>query len=823
MKKYSLFLIALFGSITSVFYSCEDEKNIYTPENKNPTAPVGQVIDISFYTADIAGKLDLNKDVLGQSEFGLLLSKSDDVMAINSTKYPIKDFAKDYSFTLSLSGLDSVTTYYYRSYIYYGGDYYYSEINNFSTKSPLDIIKTGTLESDSCTVKTKIDSKSLLNHIQKYGISYGLTKTPNAGQDLTLTTSVVESDGQFTLRMKNIPYDTIVYYRGFVEINDQVYYGPVLSFEGNTVRTGTIDITDYTVVCHLKINERYKELGVCYGIDSFPLVSNNKVSTTVLDDSNNYKLKLNNIPFNTIIYYRAYVNTGTDIIYGNIKSFTIEKRVTEEVDLGLSVKWAVFNVGATKPEEYGDYFAWGETESKNDYSWSTYKWCKGSNLSLTKYCNESDYGNEGFSDKLTVLTPEDDVAHIKWGGDWRMPTKAEMDELNNYCTWTWYNSDNTEFNGVAGYKVTSNKEGYTDRFIFLPAAGWRNGTDLYNTYNLGFYWSSSLYVYGFSHSPYAAWYVYFDSSGQLAYNADRCNGYTVRPVCQSQEWLNDVFISLDKTSLSLGLNSKSILKAIVKHNEEDLDYEIKWSSDKPSIAIVNEEGIVTGIAIGSATISATCLGKTATCEVTVHEPNYEFVDMGLSVNWATFNVGSSSPIDNGDYFAWGETDTKDVYDWSTYKWCKGSANTMTKYWNNSDYGNEGYTDNLTVLSPEDDVAHIKWGGGWRMPTKAEMDELKNDCIWTWYENGNSDFQGVAGYKVASKKDGYTDRFIFLPATGWRDGTGLHNNGSVGFYWSSMLRTDVQVFAYSLYFVSDVVDWYNIGDRSCGYSVRPVCP
>ena len=103
------------------------------------------------------------------------------------------------------------------------------------------------------------------------------------------------------------------------------------------------------------------------------------------------------------------------------------------VDLGLSVKWATCNVGATTPEGYGNYYAWGETKPKSTYDWSTYKYCNGDRYSMTKYCTNSEYG---IVDNKTTLELSDDAAHVNWGGSWRMPTKAEQDELNN-CTWTW--------------------------------------------------------------------------------------------------------------------------------------------------------------------------------------------------------------------------------------------------------------------------------------------------------------------------------------------------------------------------------------------------
>ena len=195
----------------------------------------------------------------------------------------------------------------------------------------------------------------------------------------------------------------------------------------------------------------------------------------------------------------------------------------EYVDLGLSVKWATFNVGASKPEEYGWYYAWGETERKTDYSWSTYKYCNGSSSTLTKYCNDSSYGNNGFTDTKTTLDPDDDVAHVKWGGDWRMPTEDEFLELFLNCTLTW-----TTLNGVNGYRVTSKKTGYTDRSIFLPAAGYRAGTYLLGVGGSGYYWYSSLDT-GY---PGDAWYVYFSSDHSVTNSSTgRAGGFSVRPVC----------------------------------------------------------------------------------------------------------------------------------------------------------------------------------------------------------------------------------------------------------------------------------------------------
>ena len=186
----------------------------------------------------------------------------------------------------------------------------------------------------------------------------------------------------------------------------------------------------------------------------------------------------------------------------------------QAVDLGLSVKWANMNVGATSPEDYGGYYAWGETEEKEDYSWETYKWCNGSYDTQTKYCTDSIYGTV---DNKTVLDPEDDVAHVKWGGSWRMPTLDELNELFLKCTCEW-----TTQNGVSGYKVT----GHNGNSIFLPAAGYRRWTEVAYRGGEGYYWSSSLY----SDASYSAYNLFFYSGGYAWYGNYRCFGLSVRPV-----------------------------------------------------------------------------------------------------------------------------------------------------------------------------------------------------------------------------------------------------------------------------------------------------
>lgn len=198
----------------------------------------------------------------------------------------------------------------------------------------------------------------------------------------------------------------------------------------------------------------------------------------------------------------------------------------EYVDLGLpsGTLWATCNVGATTPEDYGDYFAWGETHPKDYYERSTYKWRNsdhGRTINLTKYCNYSDYGYNGYTDNLTTLQPSDDAATANWGGDWRMPTKEEWWELFRNTTLI-----RTTQNGVFGLLfVASNGNS-----LFFPAAGFRPENIYYGVGEMGFYWSSLLDT-GFTHS---AWYLEFDAKETGTWWKERYYGLSVRPVFSKQ-------------------------------------------------------------------------------------------------------------------------------------------------------------------------------------------------------------------------------------------------------------------------------------------------
>lgn len=192
---------------------------------------------------------------------------------------------------------------------------------------------------------------------------------------------------------------------------------------------------------------------------------------------------------------------------------------------------------------------------------------------------------------------------------------------------------------------------------------------------------------------------------------------------------------------------------------------------------------------------------------------HEYVDLGLSVKWATCNVGATKPEEYGNYFAWGEIVPKNEYSWSTYFDTNDEGRTFIMY------------NNRVQLDSIVDAAHTNWGGTWRMPTIAEWAELKNHCTWSsWITNYNG-ISGLNGYLV-SGKDEYASNSIFLPAAGYHYQFSYDGIGYNGSYWSSSLQKSRVSVAYYFYFLSDTLSAdYDSGNyyRYYGFSVRPVCP
>ena len=534
-----------------------------------------------------------------------------------------------------------------------------------------------------------------------------------------------------------------------------------------------------------------------------------------------------------------------------------QERGHEYVDLGLSVMWATCNLGATYPDGHGDYYAWGEITTKANYAAEKYRFYKSGNLIndnntvsdnfiFTKYITNS---SKGAVDNKIVLDKVDDAAYIKWGGNWRIPTNEEYKELisNTIC-------ELVKLRGTAGIKITSKKEGYKDNYIFVPLSGMHFNAELNDFGQNGIYWSSTVY----SENPAAACCITFDKESSEFVVGYRFTGMSIRPVfskqssnattssVQNQSQSNNTItstqtatnsssqtvpvtsIKLNHTYLSLSVGQTYTLTATCTPSNNN--NKITWSSSDNAVASVDSYGKITAKEPGLTGIWATCGSVETYCMVNVEEPEknqaivvsgqnngHEWVDLGLSVKWATCNVGASKPSDYGNYYAWGEVDTKTTYSHSNYKYSKGSYQTLIKYCDNRQYGYNGYTDNRKTLESSDDVVRSKWGGSWRMPTSEECQELIDQCTWSWTTQN-----GIDGYVVTGQKKGYTNASIFLPAAGSFEYDSKKGVGERGGYYSSSLSVGYPYGAKGIslgsknYFIS------NLG-REHGMSIRPICP
>ena len=398
-------------------------------------------------------------------------------------------------------------------------------------------------------------------------------------------------------------------------------------------------------------------------------------------------------------------------------------------DDGSPVLWLNQNLGALKETEVGDFYAWGETETKSTFGGETYKYSKdGSRTEFTKYTGEQE-----------TLEAEDDAATAVLGKGYRTPTQNEWKWLRENCTWTsegdW--SPTASKNVTGGYRVTSKTTGNS---IFLPAAGMYGNEKLWNRGSAGFYWTSTHDV------DTNVYIMYFNSSSasqSLTQGQSRYSGLAVRAV---------------------------------------------YSKVLPSL-----------------------------------------VDMGMTITnaageikkllWADRNVSATTENEVGDYFAWGETETKSKYDWSTYKWSKdGSEYEFTKY-----------TDTSATLEVADDAATQVCGSAYRIPTSAEWKMLLDTTKYTWtaegkwYTDTTEDYT-TTGYRVTVKDGDCKGNSIFIPAAGYSDSKNEKDNAyrsSFGYYWSSNLLTSTPAQALSLYFSRSTLRSDGYTDRYRGQPIRAV--
>ncbi len=538
----------------------------------------------------------------------------------------------------------------------------------------------------------------------------------------------------------------------------------------------SVNSTDITAVVNTYVSSPISEItarGFYWGTNPNPTEADNNVA---LENTTGSIAKvITNLTPNTTYYVKAYAANSSGTSYSEIISFTtLDKVEYDYVDLGLpsKLKWATYNVGASSPEECGNYYAWGEVTPKTEYTQS----------------NSETYGM--LMNDISG-NPQYDAAAANWGGGWRMPTNTETQELIDYCTWEW-----TIQGGKNGYKVKSKTN---DNSIFIPATGYRSGTSADN-YGNGYYWNSIP-----KDDNVDSYYMYFNGIGHYVSSGVRYYGRTIRPVKDSgDEEAPSISVTINNTDIT------AIVDTYVSSSTEITACGFYWGTNpNPTEA---DNNVVLENALGDIKQVLADLTPNTTYYVKAYATNSygtsysevvsfttlaesaftDYVDLGLpsGLKWATYNVGASSPEEYGKYYAWGKVIPKTEYT---------QANSET------------YGVPLTDISgnPQYDAATANWGGDWRMPTKTEMHELIDNCTWVWLLQN-----GTMGYKVT----GPNGSSIFLPAAGFRSGSSLLNAGSYGYYLSS--TPDGSTHAYDLHFDND--DHYvSSNGRDNGFTVRPV--
>ncbi len=306
--------------------------------------------------------------------------------------------------------------------------------------------------------------------LSEYGVVYG--KDPI---DSLVRGTVVDSEGNRLVRIGSLDPGSFYYFRAYAVLDSITFYSGINSFNTKGLKELAMEVevnetTAFSGAITASISEADIDgwtCGVCYNsvfwTPPIPPTVADSTSTAEYVSPGIYTATLTGLSPDKEYCCRAFIRKGDTIIYSEAKTFRTQEAVFLEgpVDLGLSVMWASCNLGAESPTDTGDLFAWGETAPKSEYSWATYKWCNGTNRTLTKYCSLESYGTV---DNKRVLDPEDDAAKVNLGDKWRMPTEDDYRELLYDCTW-----ELTTIAGVNGYKISGKRSGYTDKWIFLPA------------------------------------------------------------------------------------------------------------------------------------------------------------------------------------------------------------------------------------------------------------------------------------------------------------------------------------------------------------------
>ena len=417
------------------------------------------------------------------------------------------------SFTSNLTNLTANTTYYVRAYATNENGTSYGEQKSFTTLQNIELPTVTTADVTDITQNTAVSGGNITDDggaaVTARGVCW--SKDPNPTIDNSFISNG-NGTGSFTIEISGLTSATTYYVRAYATNSEGTSYGDQKTFttlqyiQLPTVTTTIVtNVTSTTATSGGNVTDdggaTVTARGVCWSTSPDPTIDDNKTSDG--NGTGAFTSQLTNLTHSTTYYIRAYATNSEGTSYGDQKYFsTLSDGMInghQYVDLGLSsgLKWATCNVGADSPEDYGNYYAWGETETKAEYT---------------------EDNSDTFGQQLNDISgnAQYDAATANWGGSWRMPTRDEIKELMYNCSWT----PETQ-NGVDGFKVTGNNGNY----IFIPASGYRDGSSSY-IYGECYYWSSTPHQYSNDYS-YILYSDYEYQSEDMNY---RYRGLTIRPV-----------------------------------------------------------------------------------------------------------------------------------------------------------------------------------------------------------------------------------------------------------------------------------------------------
>lgn len=492
---------------------------------------------------------------------------------------------------------------------------------------------------------------------------------------------------------------------------------------------------------------------------------------------------------------RVYIIVGNDTLKYNtwdvkeIRFAPVEPltppSAAEPVDLGLSVKWSSFNLGASSSNDAGYLVGWGDPTGQVHTTDLSY-----------------------FPTRIVtsdILSGSNDIAAKMWGDQWRLPSTSEFKELIDNCTWTW--------NGN-GYTVTSN---INENSIFLPSTGYLNPTDKVNSPS--FYWT------GMHNGTDKADALKFDANKYALSDTVRYLGCAIRPVYG--EYKLPVTISAStvgdpdehsakiKVSLSgylgdltkFGVYYASTTDSLTNHTAKVIEFS---QSDIPESGSLNidltklNEGTLYYYQAFAGSDNDTVYSNIDQFTTSTRFPIAEYVDLGLpsGAKWAKWNMGAKSESDRGGYYGWGDA--------------TGDLDVSNSDLKSNDFTKDNTSSNIAG-NPAFDIVKAKWGGYWQMPTTTQLLELANSNYTTWELVSNYQNSGNDGYVITSNINGNK---IFLPIAGYKNQHGVVEPNMSSYYWSSNYDPEATK-AYVVQYYSPNDGEANEYSANYGFSIRGV--